>query len=78
MLHFCRCPELFKMKIWAECASLSSDLWNIQVQKQDDKCPHELFFGTIPSYAHNLQIFGQAGVVLKSGQKTFKGKLDCS
>ena len=75
MLHFCRCPESMKLKIWAECANVSSDLYNIQVQKHQDRCPHELFYGSIPMYARNLQIFGQAGVVLKGGTKPLKAKL---
>lgn len=75
MLHFCRCPQPMKFKVWAEPANTSSDLWNIQVQKQQGKSPHELFYAQMQSYAHNLQIFGQAGVVLKSNKKVFKAKL---
>ena len=63
-----------KMKIWAECANVSAELWNIQVQKHQDKCPHELFYESMPRYARSLQIFGQAGMVLKGG-KTLKAKL---
>ena len=74
-MHYCRCPEDKKKKLWAECANIQTDLWNIQVQKDQDKSPHELFFDTLPQYAHNLQIFGQAGVVLKSGKKSIKAKL---
>ena len=75
MLHFCGCPKNLKMKVWAECANVSNDLWNIQVQKDEENSPHELFFGNLPAYAHNLQVFGKAGVVLKGGKKTIKAKL---
>ena len=75
MQHFCRCNQDLKLRTWAKCANTASDLWNIQVQANETRCPHQLFYGNMPRYAYNLQIFGQAGIVLRPGKKTIKGKL---
>ena len=73
-MHHCRYLEHLKYKIWAECANLSTALWNIQVQKNEVMSPHEIFFGHLPSYANHLHVFGQMGVVLDGTASTMKDK----
>lgn len=75
ILHHCGCPDYLKYKIWAECANLSKDLWNIQVQKNEVMCPHEFVFGLLPSYAKHLHVFGQMGVGLDGTASTLQDKL---
>lgn len=75
ILHHCGYPDHLKYKVWAECANLSTDLWNIQVQRGEVMSPHELFFGTLPTYVKHLHVFGQMGVVLNNAASTLQDKL---
>ena len=75
ILHHCGCPEDLKYKVWAECANISTDLWNIQVQKGEVMSPCELFFGSLPRYAKHLHVFGQMGIVLNGTASTLQNKL---
>ena len=68
-------PSFLEVLFWAECASTASDLYNIQVQKGETRSLYELFYDDQPRYAHNLQIFGQAGIVLTDSKKSLKAKL---
>ena len=75
ILHHCGCPDALKYKVWAECANISTDLWNIQVQQDQVISPHELFFGSLPKYSRHLHVFGQMGIVLDGSASTLKDKL---
>ena len=44
------------------------------IQEGETKSPHELFYGNQSRYAHNLQVFGQAGIVWTGSKNSLKAK----
>ena len=61
--------------LWAECASGATFLDGILVENSKDKCRHEKFYGTMPSFSKNLRVFGEMGVVLDQQNRKIKQKL---
>jgi hypothetical protein len=58
--------------LWTECTLTATLLDNI-LSDGGDKCPHEKFYGIMPSYARNLKTFGEQAIV--TDRMKIKGKL---
>ena len=64
----------FRQSLWAETANFENDTKNIMVNRDDEACPYEIFYGKMPSYSNHLQAFGKIGIA-KNGN-TISGKLN--
>jgi hypothetical protein len=68
-----------KGKLWCEAFKTSIDIINISTSMKGDQLRNEIWNSTIPRYAFNLRIFGEIGIVKKSGilskleEKGFEG-----
>ena len=60
--------------LWAEAANFENDTDNIMVDRNDEACAYEQFYGRMPGYSNFLQGFGQIGIA-KNGTK-ISGKLN--
>ena len=48
MLNWSKVDKSLRMKLWAECAHTATKLGNLLVNKESEKCAHEMFFGAVP------------------------------
>ena len=62
-----------RQTLWAEAANFENDTDNIMVDRNDEACAYEKFYGRMPGYSNFLQGFGQIGIA-KNGTK-ISGKL---
>ena len=60
--------------LWAEAARIATMLDSITVKPGETKCPHELFFGSVPKWARYLRTFGEVGIVKSAA--SIQSKLD--
>ena len=65
-----------KIKLWAECANMCTQLINVLVDDPQSKCSHEEFYGSMPKWCRvsKLRGFGERCVTTK--RKEIKGKLE--
>ena len=73
MLNGAKLKDVVRSELWAECANLETDISNILIKKEGEKCAYELFFGEMPKYSRNMRTFGELGIFLDKGK--IKGKL---
>jgi hypothetical protein len=73
MLNGQKVTPYFKVKIWAQCAYLDTQLENIISKQDGEKSSFEIFYGNNPAWIKNMHTFGEIGFI-NNGQK-FKGKL---
>ena len=71
--------EDLRQKLWAEAANICIDLNNILVNNKKDKSSYQIFYDISkdPDYVNHLQQFGEAGFVLKRGNKIKSKISDC-
>ena len=64
-----------RYSLWAEAANHETDTTNLLVREDKNKCPHKLFYGTLPKYSEHLHPFGYVGFA-KRNNVSFLGKLE--
>jgi hypothetical protein len=55
--------DVLRHGLWAQCAETMTKLDNFLVSKEGDKCPYEMFDGTVPNFKHHLRVFGEVGII---------------
>jgi len=76
MMNNAMFPRAQRDAWWAECASTATKLDNIMSAHQNERSPHENFYGYNPKYIPFLHTFGEMGVVTTHTNKRIRAKLE--
>ena len=68
----------FRKRLWGETFDLAVQWFNLTKEKDEEKCPEEKWSGNLPRWIRNLRVFGEIGIVNKTGhtQKVENKEID--
>ena len=70
MLNFAGMTDAKRIQLWCKAANTATKINNILDKNNYDPCAHEKVYDHLPSYTHKLRVFGEIGIVSKTGEIT--------